>query len=152
MSSRVEGDYCSKCSMEHLACSCLNGGYCCRNDGICRCSPGWMGPRCTQLCLESYYGDHCTQQRQCIIENYICNSISGCICKYGYGGENCEIRLMGQSVQTMDEDNSYTSAGVVGGVTLAVSSLTNCLNFSCTLLQKANETIKRRTSIRNICC
>ncbi|GFT40076.1 hypothetical protein NPIL_359701 [Nephila pilipes] len=33
-------------------CSCLNGGYCRRNDGACRCFPGWMGPRFTQVCLE----------------------------------------------------------------------------------------------------
>ncbi|GFU13611.1 PID domain-containing protein [Nephila pilipes] len=57
-------------------CSCLNGGYCRRNDGVCRYSPGWMGPRCTQMCLEGYYGDHCMQQCQCKNENYICNSIS----------------------------------------------------------------------------
>ncbi|GFS74466.1 hypothetical protein NPIL_593131 [Nephila pilipes] len=35
-------------------------------------------------------------------------------------GENCEICLMGGSVQKMNDDNSYTSAGVVGGVTLGV--------------------------------
>ncbi|GFT04256.1 hypothetical protein NPIL_64591 [Nephila pilipes] len=79
-----------------------------------------MGPRCTQVCLEGYYGDHCMKQCQCKNENYICNSISGYICKYGYGGENCEIHLMGQSVQKKDDDNSSTSAGVNGGVTLAV--------------------------------
>ncbi|GFT02425.1 hypothetical protein NPIL_83421 [Nephila pilipes] len=79
-----------------------------------------MCPRCTQVYLEGYYGDHCMQQRQCKNENYICNSISGCICKCGYGGDNSEIRLMGQSVKKMDDDNSSTSAGVVGGVTLAI--------------------------------
>ncbi|GFU49676.1 hypothetical protein NPIL_446901 [Nephila pilipes] len=25
-------------------CSCLNGGYCRRNDCVCRYFPGWMGP------------------------------------------------------------------------------------------------------------
>ncbi|GFT69454.1 hypothetical protein NPIL_594361 [Nephila pilipes] len=94
-------------------CSCLNGGYCRRNDGVCRCSPGWMSHQCTQVCFEGYYGDHCMQQHQCKNENYICNSISGCICKYAYGGEKCEIRLMGQSVKKMDDDNSSTNAGVI---------------------------------------
>jgi hypothetical protein len=41
------------------------------------------------------------------------------VCKIGYGGERCETRLIGQSVQKMEEDGA-TSAGVVGGVILAI--------------------------------
>lgn len=59
---------------------------------------------------------------QCPNENYICNPFYGCVCKIGYGGERCETRLIGQSVQKMEDDSS-TSAGVVGGIILAIISL-----------------------------
>ncbi|KAL3197360.1 hypothetical protein MRX96_044933 [Rhipicephalus microplus] len=77
-----------------------------------------MGSRCTEICAEGFYGDHCMSSCDCK-ENFVCSPISGCVCRYGFTGEYCNIRLVDRSVMYFEEEPKSNS-GIVVGTCVAV--------------------------------
>lgn len=52
-------------------------------------------------------------------ENFVCSPISGCVCRYGFTGEYCNIRLVDRSVMYFEEEPKSNS-GIVVGTCVAV--------------------------------
>ncbi|PIO56060.1 EGF-like domain protein [Teladorsagia circumcincta] len=61
--------------------------------GACKCERGYKGPDCKQrVCDEDMYGQDCSKQCTCIMENTeSCAPDTGyCRCKPGFAGDSCE--------------------------------------------------------------
>ncbi|XP_047344535.1 protein draper-like isoform X4 [Vespa velutina] len=97
-------------------CKCQHG-RCRSSDGHCRCSRGWTGIRCTEICPEGYYGDQCMEPCECKNDFFTCHPAEGCICRYGYTGENCDEQLFSKNVQ-QKEESGYGS--VIAGIFAAI--------------------------------
>jgi hypothetical protein len=61
-----------------------------------------MEPKCEEVCPEGYFGLQCVQPCNCKRNsNFVCHPINGCICKAGFGGTNCDQRLVEGQVQEL---------------------------------------------------
>lgn len=70
------------------------------------------------VCPEGYYGDHCMEPCQCPNENFVCHSVTGCICKHEWSGPNCtERNILGQ---VFKQEPTQNSASIVAGVLVSL--------------------------------
>ncbi|CAG2104937.1 unnamed protein product [Medioppia subpectinata] len=114
-------------------CNCLNGGTCRAVDGVCICADG----------PEGFYGNHCLLSCKCET-NHVCDAITGCVCKYGFTGEKCDIRLKAYLLRKEDSDESNSSnggliAGIVISIVLLVSALALVMYYKRRLLKLKHE-------------
>lgn len=45
------------------------------------------------VCPEGYFGGHCMDTCKCKSEGFICHPATGCVCRQGHEGENCERKI-----------------------------------------------------------
>lgn len=59
-----------------------------------------MEPKCEEVCPEGYYGLQCVEPCNCNRKgNFVCHPVSGCVCKAGFAGSNCDLRIVEGQVQ-----------------------------------------------------
>lgn len=72
--------------------SCLIGSIV---TGDCRCSKGWTGLTCSEMCPEATYGFNCTLQCIACQNGGYCVHRHECICPNGWGGADCSVKSFG---------------------------------------------------------
>merc|ERR1712180_532286 len=72
-------------------CDCGQGGTCNGVTGICKCGPGFTGPKCSMDCPSGTWGEGCANVCECNWSTTdTCDAQNGqCICKAGYTGDHC---------------------------------------------------------------
>lgn len=59
-----------------------------------------MEPKCEEVCPEGYYGLQCVEPCNCNRKgNFVCHPVNGCVCKAGFAGSTCELRIVEGQVQ-----------------------------------------------------
>jgi hypothetical protein len=104
-------------------CKCSNNGECRRNDGVCKCQPGWTGTQCTEICPEGYFGDHCMTPCECKNDNFMCHPAQGCICRHGYAGKDCDESIVLSRVRQPSSDDNSNYGSVIAGVIVAIVAI-----------------------------